>query len=277
MKVTATTLPRRSLRASRAPSCVVRLNAGAGPIFGRSPLLPAAWLSESASQPTTASVRRLIPGHLLHMCTLSPSMSAASSPLPRFAPFLSLHLLLQLVEETPLGALGDDLLWARRDHPGLVQTQRIEAHRVFGIILAPAVIGDLLHRLQGIIVAWCEASLYDEPGSALGLEGTNIGRLQDRTQRPFGGHRMLADKLPAAGRNAAEVLRPGSVHGAVDDHIANLLCPQFLWHWRKANQRVNLPLGEELCGLGWGMRHPVNVLLRVQAHVHYHAGEEGVV
>ena len=38
MKVTATTLPRRSLRASRTPSCVVRLNAGAGPIFGRSAL-----------------------------------------------------------------------------------------------------------------------------------------------------------------------------------------------------------------------------------------------
>ncbi len=63
----------------------------------------------------------------------------------------------------------------------------------------------------------------------------------------------------------------------IDDHIANLLCPQLLWHWWKANQRVNLPLGEELCGLGWGMRHPVNVLLWVQAYVHHHAGEKGVV
>src|SRR5215510_5361459 len=72
MKVTATTLPRRSLRASRAPSCVVRLNAGAGPIFGRSALSPTAWLSDSASQLTTASVMSLLPCHLFHLFMLPP-------------------------------------------------------------------------------------------------------------------------------------------------------------------------------------------------------------
>src|SRR5262249_21106811 len=143
MKVTATTLPRRSLRASRAPSCVVRLNAGAGPIFGRSALSPTAWLSESASQLTSASVMRLIPGHLFHMCTLPPPMPAAPSPLPRFAPFLSLHLLLQLVEEAPVGALGDDLLRGRLQHADLVQAQGIEAHAVLGAVLAPLAIGEI--------------------------------------------------------------------------------------------------------------------------------------
>src|SRR5215475_420757 len=150
MKVTATTLPRRSLRESRAPSCVVRLNAGAGPIFGRSPLSPAGWLGESASQPATASVMRLIPGPLFHICTLPPPMPAASSPLSRFAPFLPLHLLLQRVEEAPVGALGDDLLGGTLDQPGLMQAEGIKAHGILGIVFAPLGVRQLLHRLAGV-------------------------------------------------------------------------------------------------------------------------------
>jgi hypothetical protein len=33
----------------------------------------------------------------------------------------SLQLLLQLIEEAPVGALGDDLLRARREHPSLLE------------------------------------------------------------------------------------------------------------------------------------------------------------
>src|SRR5262245_42140398 len=80
MKVTATTLPCRSWRASRVPPCVVRLNAGAGPIFGRSALSPTAWLSESTSQLTTASVMRLLPCHLCHLFMPPPSHTGGFFP-----------------------------------------------------------------------------------------------------------------------------------------------------------------------------------------------------
>jgi hypothetical protein len=56
---------------------------------------------------------------------------------------LSLQLFLQLVEEAPVGALGDDFLGGALDHPHLMKAQGIEAHGVFGVILAPLIIGDL--------------------------------------------------------------------------------------------------------------------------------------
>ena len=59
---------------------------------------------------------------------------------------------LQLVEEPPVGTLRDDLLWARLDHPGLVQAQRVEADRVLGVVVAPPVVRDVLHGLQRIVV-----------------------------------------------------------------------------------------------------------------------------
>jgi hypothetical protein len=35
----------------------------------------------------------------------------------------------------------------------IVQAQGIKAHRVFGVIRAPLPVGDLLHGLEGIVVA----------------------------------------------------------------------------------------------------------------------------
>src|SRR4030095_14688226 len=65
---------------------------------------------------------------------------------------LSLQLLLQLVEEAPIGPLRDDLLGTGLDHPGLVQPEGVEAHRILWLVLAPAVVRDLLQRLEGIVV-----------------------------------------------------------------------------------------------------------------------------
>src|SRR5216110_571022 len=50
----------------------------------------------------------------------------------------SLQLLLQLVEEAPVGGLGDDLLRARLDHPGLVEAQGVKPDRVFGVEIGRA-------------------------------------------------------------------------------------------------------------------------------------------
>src|SRR5947207_2760091 len=72
-----------------------------------------------------------------------PPVSAPPAPPP-----LLLQLLLQLVEKAPVGPLGDNLLRARLDHPGLVQAQGVKAHRILGVILAPLAVGKLLHGLE---------------------------------------------------------------------------------------------------------------------------------
>ena len=64
---------------------------------------------------------------------------------------------------------------------------------------------------------------------------------------------------------------------AVDHHVPDLLRPEFLRDWGKAQQGVDLPLGQELHGLGRGMGHPGDVLAGVQAHVGDDAGEEDVL
>ena len=67
----------------------------------------------------------------------------------------------------------------------LVQVQRIEAHGVLGIGLPPAMIWDLLHRLQGVVIARGEALLHDELGRALRFEGADVSRFQEDTQRAW--------------------------------------------------------------------------------------------
>ena len=85
--------------------------------------------------------------------------------LVRRAP-LALQLLLELGEEAPVGALGDEPLRAAREHPDLVQAQGVEAQGVLGAILPPLPIGDLLHDLEGIVIA---------PG--IGVVDHELGRL----------------------------------------------------------------------------------------------------
>src|SRR5213596_3826718 len=105
----------------------------------------------------------------------------------------SLQLLLQLVEEAPVGGLGDDLLRARLDHPGLVEAQGVKPDRVFGVVVPPRGVRYLLHRLEGVGVV--VPFVGHQPSGPVGLNGTEVGRLQDRAERPLGRHRVLADKL----------------------------------------------------------------------------------
>src|SRR5262249_38214954 len=68
-----------------------------------------------------------------------------------------LQLLLQLVKDPPICTLRNELLRTRLDHPDLVEAQGMEAQRVFGIGLAPAVVGPGLEHLQAHLVARFEA------------------------------------------------------------------------------------------------------------------------
>src|SRR5688500_2494619 len=167
MKLSRTTLPLRSLSDSGAPSWVVSASWGAAPIRGR----PDGWPGRrSVSEPggmlkpwTTAKVRRLTiarGSRVVHDRVRYATISR---------PFLALQLLLQLVEERPVGARADDLLGAGFDHADLVQAERVEPDRVFGIVLAPAIVGNLLHRLEGVAVVPDEAAIDHLLGCALRL------------------------------------------------------------------------------------------------------------
>src|SRR3989442_2578232 len=71
---------------------------------------------------------------------------AFATPSPRRT-LLPLQLSLQLVAETPVGALGKDLLRRRLDHSYLVKTERVKADRIHGVVLAPLRVGQALTDL----------------------------------------------------------------------------------------------------------------------------------
>src|SRR5438105_12047679 len=54
-----------------------------------------------------------------------------------------LQLAFELVEKSPIGTLGDELLRARLYQPRFVQAQRIKPERVLVIVFAPFVVGNL--------------------------------------------------------------------------------------------------------------------------------------
>jgi hypothetical protein len=59
--------------------------------------------------------------------------------------------------------------------------------------------------------------------------------------------------------------------------MADLLRPQFLRDRWKAQQGIDLAVGEQLHGLIRGIRHEIDVAARVQPDIGRHAGEEDVV
>src|SRR5215472_5918242 len=82
---------------------------------------------------------------------------------------LSLQLAFEFVEETPVRAVSDNLLRARLDQTGLVEAERIEPHRVFRVVFAPFVVGDLAQSLRCVIVPVGEPASDDASRDPLRL------------------------------------------------------------------------------------------------------------
>ena len=57
MKVTATTLPRKSAKVTRLPSCEIKVNSGAGPIVGQPLIVWSIMGKGDYCRPADASVR----------------------------------------------------------------------------------------------------------------------------------------------------------------------------------------------------------------------------
>src|SRR5271167_291206 len=89
-----------------------------------------------------------------------------------------LQLALELVEKAPIRAVGDDLLRAGVNHADLAQPQRVESHRVLGVVLPPLVVGDLAQRLFGIVIAIGDTAGDKLPRNSRGVADAKIGGLQ---------------------------------------------------------------------------------------------------
>src|SRR5689334_12859696 len=87
---------------------------------------------------------------------------------------------------------------------------------------------------------------------------------------------MLADKLPVACKHAAEVLRPGPVYSAADDHASDVSRAQFLWLRRKAEESVDLALREKLFWRRRLVSDPVDVLQGIKPDMGGHGSQEDV-
>src|SRR6266568_627804 len=116
-----------------------------------------------------------------------------------------LQLLLQLVQEPPVSALRDQALRCRLDHSRLAEAEGIEADRVLRIVDAPLVVRNILHGLERIVVARCEAAIDEGESGPLRFEGAEVGSFQDCPQRPLGRDWMFLDELPVTRGEAAKV------------------------------------------------------------------------
>src|SRR2546429_1004730 len=224
MNVTATTFPRRSLSEGGAPSWVVSVKAGAGPIWVRRASGFGAWLNPGVGQ-GPSRMRRLaitdaqvgpfrprlpsLPGgrtrplrrspvsqrslcrprarargashrhsaadaHPAHR-TVGPREArgggACAGVRSRAHPSLAFQLLLEVVKEPPVGAVGNQLLWTALHHPGFPQAERVEAHGLLGVVRSPAAERDLRHRLAGVLWRALEALVRKCPRTAARLHG----------------------------------------------------------------------------------------------------------
>src|SRR5687767_7499578 len=135
----------------------------------------------------------------------------------------------------------------------------------------------LLHCLKRIVITGGEAFIDEEPSGPLWLTHTEICRLHDCPQHPFSCHRILLDKLSARVGHAAEVLRPRLVHHAIDNDVADLLRPELLRLWWKAQETVDFSLSQKLHRFGGWVNNPVDLFSGVKADIGCHAGKKDVV
>src|SRR5262249_50079344 len=151
----------------------------------------------------------------------------------------ALQFALELVEEAPIRSVSDDLVGGRLDHAHFAQPQGKKPDRVFGVVVPPLVVRDFAQRLERIIVLGGEAALDYAPRRSRSIADTEIGRLENGAQHPLGRYRVLADEVPVARQHTAVVLRPRTIHGAVDNHMADLAGAQLLRLRRKTEPRID--------------------------------------
>ena len=104
------------------------------------------------------------------LCSLREATMDARADMQKI-PWSGLQLALQFIEKAPIRVLGNDPLWLGLDEPRLVQPQRVEAHGILGIVIAPNSVGQLLQRSKGIIIPRREPLLDHQSGHSFRFVG----------------------------------------------------------------------------------------------------------
>ena len=134
--------------------------------------------------------------------------------------------------------------------PSSCNRQRIEAYRVFGIVVPPSVERDLLQGFDGVIISRRETVIDKPPRDGLRVADAEICCFEDSTQHALGCDGILADEFPVARNHAAEMFRPRAVFGAVEHHVADMPGAQLLGLGRNPRYASILPSAKSPAGLG---------------------------
>jgi hypothetical protein len=100
--------------------------------------------------------------------------------------------------------------------------------------------------------------------------------LRRAPERALGGDGVVAHERAVGHKQAGEVLRPGPIRRRAHHHMPDLSGAQLLGLGRVPHEGICLAVDEELHGLASVLDDPGDVLLRVQADIGSHAGDEHV-
>jgi hypothetical protein len=185
-----------------------------------------------------------------------------------------LELFLELVEKSPVRALGDELFRTRLDEADLVQTQSMEAERVLGIGISPAAIRQVLQNCQCHLVARLVPLGGQIARRPLRFLRAEIRGLQEGAQRASRRDRILLGECTAGTDHAAEILRPGAILEGIEDDTADLLGPQLFALWSERKECIRLAVHEGLERVGCAGRSDPVYVAWVDTDVGDDTGEE---
>ena len=134
----------------------------------------------------------------------------------------------------------------------------------------PPIVRNVLHRLERVINPVEVAPVGDEPRDSFRLAGAEIGGFQKCAERTLRRYGIPFDELAMSHGQATKILRPGPIHRAVDDDVADLSRAKLLGNRRKGQIPIDLAIGEKLDRFGRRMDEPADVPARVHAYVSQH-------
>ena len=182
-----------------------------------------------------------------------------------------------LVEEPPVGCIGDNFRGARFHHPRFAEAKCVKSDCVFGIVITPAVVWYVRKSLNRIVVASRETPIYHTLRNKGRFAHAQIRRAEHGANHALSGDGILSDEFAISRQYAAKILRPRTILRAVDDDATDVLRTQTLWFWRKAEEGVDLALSKQLDRFALRARHPVDILDGIEFNERRHRAEENVL
>src|SRR6516164_10332460 len=194
----------------------------------------------------------------------------------RTARHSGLQLAFELVQELPIGAVGNDLLRVRFDEARFIQSQGVKADRVLGVVLAPFVVRQLTKHLKRVVVASGETAIDELSSDSRRLGDAEVRRLEYGAQRAFRRDRIPLEVVPVAREHAAIILRPWAVDRDIENHMPDTPGAQLLRFGRTTYERIDPSVSEKLHQLDGRADDPADILDGVESDISRHDRAEHV-